>query len=91
MGDSGEREIGIDRRPGTFRAFPPSLIFSKPCRRRRLDTVQTVGVLGGSITFGRGLRPSEDPTVGPWPDLLRHALRKHFPAAKIDLINGAVP
>ncbi|WOO76569.1 thiamine pyrophosphokinase 1 [Vanrija pseudolonga] len=47
----------------------------------------TIGVMGGSLTYGHGL-----PEGGsPWPLLVEAGLKKVFPAAKVKVVNGAIP
>lgn len=45
-----------------------------------------IGVLGGSVTKGHGVRRTEN-----WTNLFLDAWKELFPKSKTTLINGAVP
>ncbi|TXT15551.1 hypothetical protein VHUM_00054 [Vanrija humicola] len=47
----------------------------------------TIGVMGGSLTFGHGLSKGDT----TYPILLEQRLKKVFPNAKIKVVNGAIP
>ncbi|GMK57560.1 hypothetical protein CspeluHIS016_0403940 [Cutaneotrichosporon spelunceum] len=59
--------------------------------RRAMERLQkerklTIGILGGSITFGHGLKPNEK----RYAELIEEGLRQAFPDAEIMVKNGAV-
>lgn len=50
---------------------------------------KVIGAVGGSITYGRNLKPENDPW--PWSRLLEKNLKEFFPDADITVQNGGVP
>ncbi|BEJ17207.1 hypothetical protein CspHIS471_0606080 [Cutaneotrichosporon sp. HIS471] len=77
---------GIPLRTSLVRAGTGARV-RRAMERLRKERKITVGILGGSITYGHGLQPDDK----RYAQLVEEGLRVAFPDAEIVVKNGAVP